>query len=490
VAGCLDENTLAGLLEGALTPDERAGVDEHLDGCSDCRGVIGTMSRGVDEPRGQTIGRFLLVDVAGAGGMGVVYRAYDPELDRKVALKALRRSASSEELRARIQREAKAMARLSHPNVVTVHDVLVDGDEVYVAMEYVDGKPLSVWLREKPRTWREVLAVFVDAGRGLAAAHTAGIVHRDFKPSNVLVGDDGRARVTDFGLARVGEVDADRTGGTPAYMAPEQFRGEPTDARTDVFGFCASLQRALPSRAPARLRRIVLRGLSEKPDDRYPDMPSLLRELARDPGPTVRRAALAVALLAGFGSLAVAALRRSEPPACGVSDSEMASIWQTHRAQRRGRVRRDRRALRRRRVRPRRSRAERLRRRLASRARRRLRGHPRARIPVGGDARPAGRLSRGPARRGARAGVGLRRGRPQGGGELGGRRGAPARAGSLLAAERSPGIRRAPARRHRLRRRPGARGPGRGGGEVPCRAIRRGRGPPPATRRRGRPPRL
>src|SRR5438094_791084 len=175
--------------------------------------------------------------------MGVVYGAYDPQLDRKVALKLIKPGQGVKDTaRARLLREAKAIARLQHPNVVAVHDVGVIDEQVFLAMEFVAGGTIKSWLGEKQRSWREILAVFIAAGRGLAAAHAAGLVHRDFKPDNILVGGDGRVRVTDFGLARPagerasaalpGGLTADVQGalvtltqtghlvGTPAYMAP------------------------------------------------------------------------------------------------------------------------------------------------------------------------------------------------------------------------------------------------------------------------------
>ncbi|HWB81461.1 MAG TPA: serine/threonine-protein kinase, partial [Nannocystaceae bacterium] len=149
--------------------------------------------------RGERFGRYVLLDPIGSGGMGMVYAAYDPELDRRVALKLLRRSADdgSSLGRARLLREAQAMAKVSHPNVITVFDVGSLGDRVFVAMELIVGKDLRAWLGERARKLDEVLAVFVQAGRGLAAAHAAGLIHRDFKPGNVLVGDDGVVRVAD-----------------------------------------------------------------------------------------------------------------------------------------------------------------------------------------------------------------------------------------------------------------------------------------------------
>src|SRR4051812_10268762 len=228
-------------------------------------------------PRGSAVGRYVVLERIGSGGMGVVYAAYDPELDRKVALKLLRpdRAGAAGEAALRLQRGAQAIARLSDPHVVAVYDAGTFGDQVFVAMELMEGRTLRQWLGEGKRGWREIVDVFVAAGRGLAAAHAAGLVHRDFKPDNVLLGTDGRVKVADFGLARpVG--DADPGGGeaalmespgsrgllatpltewgvamgTPAYMAPEQLRGERADARSDQFSFCVALWEALYGRKP------------------------------------------------------------------------------------------------------------------------------------------------------------------------------------------------------------------------------------------------
>ncbi|HVU51219.1 MAG TPA: serine/threonine-protein kinase, partial [Polyangia bacterium] len=246
--------------------------------------------------RGEAVGRFVLIGLLGRGGMGEVYAAYDPELDRKVAVKILRgRSADGE---ARLLREAQAIAKLQHPNVVVVYDVGSFRDTVFIAMEFVDGQTLGHWMHATPRTWRETLRIFQAAGRGLEAAHDLGMVHRDFKPDNVMLTKDGQVRVMDFGLARqVGEdvapdagaaaapappatVDPDstmpgegsasrpvstqssggylslkltQTGvqiGTPAYMAPEQFGAKRSDARSDQFSFCVALYEALYGERP------------------------------------------------------------------------------------------------------------------------------------------------------------------------------------------------------------------------------------------------
>ncbi len=281
--------------------------------------------------RGSQVGRYVVVDRLGAGGMGVVYKAVDPELERTIALKVMpvRPGADTAAARDRLLHEAQALARLAHPNVVAVHDVGTVGDDVFVAMELVEGQTLGEWCRDRPRL-AELLPVFVAAGRGIAAAHAAGLVHRDFKPDNVIVGADGRVRVLDFGLARA-QDDAAATGdsiratGTPAYMAPEQHAHQPIDARADQFSFCAALYEAvygvLPfagdtraelaaavtagklvdppddRRVPGWLRRILLRGLARDPDQRYPSMNALLAELDRRLGQRRVLLALGAALL-------------------------------------------------------------------------------------------------------------------------------------------------------------------------------------------------
>ncbi|MFY0533529.1 serine/threonine-protein kinase [Nannocystis pusilla] len=221
---------------------------------------------------GARLGRYVVMSLLGAGGMGVVYAAHDPELGRPVALKLLRPHPAGprRELEDRLRREAQAMARLSHPNVAAVHDVGQIGGRIFIAMELIRGQTLAAWLRAAPRARRDVLARFLLAGRGLAAAHAAGLVHRDFKPENVLVGDDGQVRVVDFGLARASGdeplsitaqsgpgseqlADLTATGavlGTPIYMAPEQHEGRPAEARSDQFSFCVALYTALYGQRP------------------------------------------------------------------------------------------------------------------------------------------------------------------------------------------------------------------------------------------------
>ncbi|MBL9104635.1 MAG: serine/threonine protein kinase [Myxococcales bacterium] len=341
---------------------------------------------------GQRVGRYVVLGALGAGGMGVVYAAYDPQLDRKVALKLLHsggtRGDGTAELgdgHARLLREAQAMARLRHPNVVAVHDVGSVGDRVFIAMEFIEGTTLKSWLRAQPRTRKEVLAVFVQAGRGLQAAHEAGLVHRDFKPENVLVSVAGQAQVLDFGLAKstedageqlaapAGEVALDRSIGslsseltqqgavlgTPAYMSPEQHLGLPTDARTDQFSFCVALYEALYgtppfpadsiaslamavvggkvgeaprdsyARVPMWLRKILLRGLLVDPALRYPSIAALLDELSRDPS-SQRRRWIAIAAGVGFVALGAAGYAHYSAQSsqqCADIDHSLAGVW-------------------------------------------------------------------------------------------------------------------------------------------------------------------
>src|SRR5687768_12143915 len=230
-------------------------------------------------PRGTTVGRYILLEAVGIGGMGVVYRAFDPELDRSVAVKLIRAAEDSDESRARLLREAQAMARLSHNNVVGVHDVGTVGDQVFLAMDMLDGQTLRDWLKER-RSWRDILRAFADAGRGLAAAHRAGLVHRDFKPSNAFVETSGRVRLLDFGLARPADAmvaaggsgdsssdddepsargaaaiyasvtRAGKIAGTPRYMAPEQAKTGNATALSDQYAFCVALCEALYGQRP------------------------------------------------------------------------------------------------------------------------------------------------------------------------------------------------------------------------------------------------
>lgn len=424
--------------------------------------------------RGTVVGRYVIVDVLGQGGMGTVYAAYDPDLDRRIALKVLEASGDLPSNREpRFLREAQALARLSHENVVGVHDVGVYGRDVFIAMDLVPGKTLADWLRAERRPRREILAVFLAAGRGLAAAHAAGLIHRDFKPGNVIVGDDGRVRVLDFGLARatrnpsseetppsptlderpagaatrsidpaslppaslpaaslsddpgtpeppspdeaiapfaspqrptvrrrfatppfgtpdspgralgsLGSPDSPGSAyvsrgstssggklleqpltvagsllGTPAYMSPEQLLRKPADERSDQYSFAVALYEALHDvhpfarsprgefqkrviagdvdpapagvKVPARLRRILLRALSPRPEARFLGMDALLADLAHDPAKQWRRigATAAVLALAGTTAFLLARAPQAAAQVCRGAEARLAGAW-------------------------------------------------------------------------------------------------------------------------------------------------------------------
>ena len=342
---CLDENTLMEFVDESLSSAKRNQIEAHLDVCARCRHLFCAWARTsimssstvapstTPEPAPPgTMGRYTVHDRLGAGAMGTVFRGHDPLLDRTVALKLLRPAlAGSAQARERLLREAQLMARVRHVNVVTVYDVGLASEQVYVAMELVEGQNLRAWLAAKARTSREIVERFAQAGAGLAAAHRAGVIHRDFKPANVLVDRAGHARVTDFGLARASASSSDEPRhtlvGTPVYMAPEQLDGEVADERSDQFSFCVSLfealshERPFAGSSPGELReqmrqssasippvrgisrravRVLRRGLSERPTNRYPSMEALLADLK----PRVRSwswAAGAVALLACLG---------------------------------------------------------------------------------------------------------------------------------------------------------------------------------------------
>ena len=371
---CPDDSTILDFVAGRLSPEAVAALDAHLDGCEDCRAVVVGM-HGAAQPSPRQFGRFQIEDTLGAGAMGVVHAAFDPQLNRRVALKVIRGDAQSAAAQARLLAEAKAMARLSHPNVIPVFDVGSSDAGVFIAMELVEGETLRAWCDGASRSWREALELCVQAGRGLAAAHAAGVVHRDYKPDNVLVGG-GRARVGDFGLAtgslerghgvdvvvthetssRASSTTTDdgRLIGTPAYMAPEQLQGKFADARSDQFAFCVATYEAVcgvrpyagrtiagllasldagslvpPTReVPRRVVAVLARGLQSEPSKRFRDMPSLLAALQG----TRRRVGVVVGVAGVLAASTVAAFALSGPPAetsdpCRGSADALADVW-------------------------------------------------------------------------------------------------------------------------------------------------------------------
>jgi predicted Ser/Thr protein kinase len=296
-----------------------------------------------------SISRFSIASKLGEGGMGIVMLATDPDLGRKVALKVLRDAGEGSERRQRFLREARAMAKVSHENVIVVHEVGTHEGRDYVAMEYVAGTTLARW--QRGRSWQDVVSVYLRAGRGLAAAHAAGLVHRDFKPDNVLIGDDGRVRVTDFGLvAAVGDEpprastppdmiasSLTHTGavlGTPRFMAPEQYEGAAVDARADQFAFCVALYGALyrlppfagetydelaasvragaltpppASEVPAAIHAAIVRGLSTDRAQRFGSLDELLAVLSAAIAPPAARRRMGwTAIALGFAVVAIA----------------------------------------------------------------------------------------------------------------------------------------------------------------------------------------
>ncbi len=402
---CPEPSKLSELSSGAVSPQDAGPLLTHLAGCTSCKQRLqklrgeretDTVTRelpstespqpeGPPLPRGTALGRYLVLDRVGAGGMGVVFSAYDPELDRRVAVKLLQAGGGargSEGLR--LLREAQALAQLSHPNIIAVYDVGTVGDRVFMAMELVEGQTLRSWLKERARSWQEVRALFQGVAAGVAAAHARGLIHRDLKPDNVLVGTDGRARVLDFGLARLSTATADaaptqealealgkdepssgsgsalrhnitRAGavvGTPSYLPPEAVKGAAPDAQADQFSFCVALYEALygarpfpsvgfldpgrwhvrepprASRVPAWLRRVVLRGLSLNPAQRFPSMEALAAALAADPAQRRRRVWLGVAAAGTLAALAFTVLSGPKAPRmCQGASARLFGVW-------------------------------------------------------------------------------------------------------------------------------------------------------------------
>jgi tetratricopeptide (TPR) repeat protein len=296
----------------------------------------------LNAPPGSQIGRYEVIRAVGRGGMGVVYLARDPQLDRAVALKLVRPSLQEDEradhFERRLMREARAMAKLSHPNVLTIYDVGLHGQQVFLASEWIDGCTLDQWMGEGPHNWRSVVKRFTFAARGLAAAHRAGLVHRDFKPSNVMLGKDDRVHVFDFGLVKaiqpsLGDITTQLSGqfvvGTPAYMSPEQMTGEAADERSDQFSFCVALYEALAERRPFSGRNItdilsnigagqvvepkkipkwlwdmIRRGLSRDPNDRHDSMRAIVDILEKGIRHSKRRTAIAIGAFSAAAAMA------------------------------------------------------------------------------------------------------------------------------------------------------------------------------------------
>ncbi|MBX7082702.1 MAG: tetratricopeptide repeat protein [Nannocystaceae bacterium] len=391
---CLDDDEVAAFVDGAVDGALRQRIEAHIDRCPACRmhvvamlqlegsaarpatpGPLALASAGP----GSHVGRYALVRRLGAGAMGVVWLATDPRLQRPVALKLSRHAIVDTDA---IVREGRALARLSDPRIVEIYDVGHDVAGAYLAMRYVDGLPLDRWAAQRRPDWREIVRVCLDAGHGLAAAHRAGVLHRDVKPSNIMVSAAGEAFVADFGLSRLREAtapspasagwqaagashpadgatlpDARGVVGTPRYMAPEQHRGETIEA-SDQYAFCATMFEALHGRPPfagedlagllqAKLRgperahgrdevpvwldAVIARGLAPRPADRWASIDALLRALSRarsrrQPWPLLA-AALALALPLGAFAWPQSDDASARAQRCDAAGGGLAAVW-------------------------------------------------------------------------------------------------------------------------------------------------------------------
>lgn len=417
----VSDGELMAFVRGELDPVANERMEQRLDASPDDRELVAKLAQlfgdaddtaqsrlgetspvaqaaideGLARPRpGTRLGRYLVIEEVGLGGMGVVFRAYDPSLQREVALKCMRPGLLSSELQARLGREAQAMAKLNHPNVVSVYDVELLEHGLMIVMEYVEGTHLGRWLEGGSRSWPEVLAMFIAAGEGLLAAHAAGLLHRDFKPSNVLISKRGEVKVTDFGIAAIDGshatpapslvslgsdsfdaeplVDGGRLTeigqvmGTPLYMPPEQLSGRPLSPAADQYAFCVSLWQGLcgtlpftlsreqglsrlllsktegpprwPSvaaRVPRRFVDAIARGLHPDPAARWPAMTELLAELCSDPRARRRRIASAALLLLGLvgGVGGWGWARARAEAACEAEGATIDALWSPARAE-------------------------------------------------------------------------------------------------------------------------------------------------------------
>lgn len=368
---CPEPSALVRFIEGALEEEQREAVALHVDACELCIDVVAafsspSQSSAEDAPprsleAGQQVGRYILLERIGAGGLGEVFAAYDPQLDRRIAIKVNRMRLFEHDVdpqrERRALKEAHALAALSHPNIITVHDAGVHGGRLFIAMEFIDGETLDAWRRRVEPGWVEIREMYVAAARGLAAAHQEGFVHRDFKPANVMLGPGRRVRVLDFGLAqhpsalRPSEQEAvpqsESVVGTPAYMAPEQLTGATTDARADVFAWCLSLLEALagarlhrdedgavvlgpssiPANVPRWLVRAAQRGVAVDPSDRFAGLDAAIEAVTADRrrGRTWRWIAAGAVLCAATAGTIVAV---REPPPSAAALSRVAELSQ------------------------------------------------------------------------------------------------------------------------------------------------------------------
>lgn len=337
---CPNTEALCGFVEGRLDRSEREAFERHVDACSACRRALVEVGRALGEPAHATsmfvspsdaphsprLGRYEIRCEIGVGGMGVVYEGWDPALGRRVALKLMRPDRLDPGFAERLAAEARALAKIAHPNVLTVFDVGIEGESVFLAAEYVDGTTMDGGWPHRARAWRERVGAYLQAARGLAAVHAAGLTHRDVKPSNILLGADGRVRLTDFGLA-IGAGDRAIPAGTRAYMAPEQWCGEVGPA-VDQFALAVCLAEALlgmrmpagtspdelerrghgvwgDDEPPPALWTALARALAIDPSARHPDVGAFVRSLEAcveaHHGPPAKRRRAVLAAAGGVG---------------------------------------------------------------------------------------------------------------------------------------------------------------------------------------------
>ncbi|MGN6103606.1 MAG: serine/threonine-protein kinase, partial [Kofleriaceae bacterium] len=332
MTGCPEPFVLSAFVARALDDAASSALEEHIDVCELCRGGLAALVRGA--AIASYLGRYRLGRLIGAGGMGIVYEAFDPELGRPVAIKVVRSLGSDDDTRAqrlRLAREARTLASIRHPNVCQVLDVGSEDDEVWVAMELVRGVSLRAWLATGPSR-SDVVAMLTQLARGIEAAHVAGVCHGDVKPDNMLV-EPGRAVVTDFGLARLvggdGPPATSSPGGTPGYLAPERLAGQPGDEGSDQYAWCIVAAQALGART-AGFDKILRRGQARDPEARFPSMSALLAALDRVR--RRRRVAIAIGAIAVIAAIATTAgfaigRRGTEGVTCGDLSGRLAGVW-------------------------------------------------------------------------------------------------------------------------------------------------------------------
>jgi eukaryotic-like serine/threonine-protein kinase len=332
---CPSADEVAAVISGTVSAVERARFWQHAEQCESCRQICSegiSLAAGSKDSvalstaaktfaPGDSLGRYIILHELGRGGLGIVFAAYDPTLDRNVAIKILSHAGADASM---LLNEARTLAKLSHPNIVAVHDVGIEDGCPYVAMEYVVGQTLRQWMDGAPRTWMDIRDVFLKAADALHFAHSRGVVHLDFKPQNVLLNREGHVQVSDFGLARLLSDTSSTIAGTPAYMAPEQAASGALGPFTDQYAFCVTLAEAISGARPKDATVVpnikvattalvaIKRGLSSDPKLRMASMAALARQLRSD-NPTKRNVGIALGVATAMTIPAAIWLKQTEP---------------------------------------------------------------------------------------------------------------------------------------------------------------------------------